>query len=71
MFWLRNKNNDCQLRTLNLCEGLNEPIHEILKLIALSRNEGSSEPAQLYRPARAFAAGIHKAWMKIKIHTNH
>ena len=47
----------------DLSSALNEPIHEILKRITLSRNEGASEPAQLHRPARAFAADIHKVKM--------
>ena len=36
------------------------PAYAILVLIALASNDGSGEPAQMRRLARAFAASIHK-----------
>ena len=42
-----------------------EPGHEILIRMALSSNEGSGESAHVCRLARAFAARIHKVWMKV------
>ena len=37
-----------------------EPAHEILILIVLSSNTGTSGSAQMCRLIRAFIAGIHK-----------
>ena len=39
------------------------PARAILVLIALASSDGSGEPAQMHRHARAFAASIHKVWM--------
>ena len=37
-----------------------EPAHDILLLIILLSYEGSGEPAQMCRLARAFVARVHK-----------
>ena len=45
---------------------MSESVHEKLVLNTLSSNEGSSEPGQMHRLTRIFAACILNLWMKMK-----
>ena len=46
-----------------------ESAHEISVLYIFVSNECSGEPAQMCRLTRAFAACIHKVWVKMKTQT--
>ena len=48
-----------------VCIVLHVPVHEILVLIAYAKAQASLA-AHLLNITRAFAARIHKVWMKIK-----
>ena len=42
------------------------PTYKILVLTTSSNSEGSDKTAHMRRLSRAFAAHIHKVWMKMK-----
>ena len=48
---------------------INEPVHEILVLIASVSNEGSDQPAHICSLTRALPAHMHKVWKLIKAQT--